>query len=261
MDFTYRNILILELERRKKVNPSYSLRAYARDLGITPPQLSSVLKGTKGISPEAAQKIAEKLALSDEEAEVFQYSALALHSREKRKRKNSQDILKKLIAGKQFRILEESKFSLINEWFYLSLLQMFELKDFKPNSTWMSDRLGTTKQETEAALTLLEKMKLLKKTDAFYKPAQEFIKTEDIPSRTIRFYLQQMLNKASKALETQSIEERDFSSTVFSIDANEIGAFKKKLRDFREQFCQEASMTRSKNEIYNLSIQFFKVTK
>jgi uncharacterized protein (TIGR02147 family) len=261
VDLNYRSILILELERRKKVNPSYSLRAYARDLGIAAPQLSSVIKGTKGISPESAKNLAKKLDLSEEEAEVFQHSALALHSREKSKREKSQDVLNKLIEGKKFQTLKEPSFSLINEWFYLSLLQMFELKDFKPNSSWMSDRLGITKQEVDTALVVLEKTKLLKKIDGFYKPTQEFIKTEDIPSRTIRFHLQQMLNKASKALDTQSIDERDFSSTVFSIDAKQIGEFKKKLRAFREQFCQDASLTRNKTEIYNLSIQFFRVTK
>ncbi len=260
MDLSYRNILITELARRKKVNAAYSLRAFARDLGLAAPQLSSVMKGIKGISLKSAQRIAAILELSETEADAFQHSAIALHSRELKQRKKSQEALAKLIEKRKFQTLNEPNFSLVNEWFYLSLLQLFELKDFQPSALWMATKLDLSKQEVEQALKQLALISLLKKTDDFYKPNQEFIKTDDVPSRTIRFHLQQMMKKASQALENQTITERDFSSTVFSIDASQIGEFKKKIQQFREHFCEEASQGKKKTEVYNLSIQFFRIT-
>lgn len=260
MDLNYRSILQTELERRKNLNPAYSLRAFARDLGLTAPQLSTVLKGTKGISSLAARKLASKLELSVDEMEIFVRSAEALHSRTQHKKESSKSELNKILQSRQFQKLEEPTFSMINEWYYLSILQTFELSDFEPNSKWLAKRLGLTQAEVDKSLKLLEEVGLLKEKDNFYKPSKDFVKTEEIPSRTIRFYLQQMLNKSSKALETQSIDERDFSTTVFSFEKKRMPEFKKKLREFREDFCHEASKSKSKDEVYALSIQFFKIT-
>lgn len=51
----YRNLLKEKLSKRLSLNPKYSLRAFARDLSISSGQLSLVLNGKKGISPERAE--------------------------------------------------------------------------------------------------------------------------------------------------------------------------------------------------------------
>ena len=45
----YREILKNELIERKRNNPSYSLRSFARSLKISPTTLSCVLKGKRGL--------------------------------------------------------------------------------------------------------------------------------------------------------------------------------------------------------------------
>lgn len=67
----YRIILRSELAERCKHNPNYSLRAFARDLGIAPSRVSEILSGKQGLSRKAALSIAERLGLSTEEAEAF----------------------------------------------------------------------------------------------------------------------------------------------------------------------------------------------
>jgi uncharacterized protein (TIGR02147 family) len=227
---------------------------------VAAPNLSAVLGGTKGLSFTSAQQVVKVLKLSETESTFFLHSILALHARDEKQRIASQKTLARLAESKSFQTLATPKFSLINEWFYLSLLQTFDLKDFEPSVAWIARKLGLSAKEVSSALKVLEEVGLVKKAEGFYRPLRAFNKTEDIPSRTIRVYLQEMLKKASEALETQSIEERDFSATVFAIDRERVPEFKTKIAEFREAFCQDASESRTKTDVYNLSIQFFRIS-
>jgi hypothetical protein len=66
---SYRDLLKRELESRCGRNPRYSLRAFAKDLGLSAPRLSHVLNGRFGLSRAAAEAIADKLGLVGVEAE------------------------------------------------------------------------------------------------------------------------------------------------------------------------------------------------
>lgn len=65
----FRVFLREELERRASKNSSYSLRAFARDIGLTNSHLSMTLSGRKRISPETAEQIAARMNLKTGEAE------------------------------------------------------------------------------------------------------------------------------------------------------------------------------------------------
>ena len=67
----YRQILRAELDRRIAANPSYSMRAFSRDIQLPAQQLSLVLNGKKGISLDVAVRIAERLHLDQHEALHF----------------------------------------------------------------------------------------------------------------------------------------------------------------------------------------------
>ncbi len=67
-------------------NPRYSLRAFARDIGISPSRLSAILKGRQGLSESSASRIAAKLGWEGEAAERFVLMVLAADSRSKGRR-------------------------------------------------------------------------------------------------------------------------------------------------------------------------------
>ena len=60
---SYQDILKAELEKRQRANARYSLRAFARDLGVSPSNLSEILQRKAGLSRIKAQEIAKKLNL------------------------------------------------------------------------------------------------------------------------------------------------------------------------------------------------------
>lgn len=62
-----KDFLSEELRRRMSSNPQYSLRAFARSLGVSAGELSEVLRQRRRLSLKSALKIAAVMALSPAE--------------------------------------------------------------------------------------------------------------------------------------------------------------------------------------------------
>lgn len=61
-----------EFDSRKENNPRYSLRAFARDLGVSSGRLSEILNFRRRVTPLQAAKFAERLKLTRERAKHLQ---------------------------------------------------------------------------------------------------------------------------------------------------------------------------------------------
>lgn len=91
---TYHEVLMEKFEQKKKNNPSFSLRAFARFLEMSPSKLSQILNSKQGLTIPYAEKICQKLNLSEQEKNWFCDSVGALHSRSKKDREAFQAKLK-----------------------------------------------------------------------------------------------------------------------------------------------------------------------
>ncbi|GEM_PF-4756843 len=67
----YINKLKQKLFETQEKNPNYSLRAYARDLGIHPATLSLIMKSKRAFPLNSLDKVAEALGLSEAEKNIF----------------------------------------------------------------------------------------------------------------------------------------------------------------------------------------------
>jgi transcriptional regulator with XRE-family HTH domain len=74
-------ILAKEYELRASRNPKYSLRAFAKSLGISQSRLSQILKGRQGLSRNKAELIADRLGYGAEEKERLCDIVTAAYSR------------------------------------------------------------------------------------------------------------------------------------------------------------------------------------
>ena len=92
----YRAILRQELKARMRVNKRYSLRAFARHLGVSPHHLSAVLNRKFGLSGESAIDIAERLKFSVQQTEYFHDLVESEHARSPKAREAAKERLEKL---------------------------------------------------------------------------------------------------------------------------------------------------------------------
>src|SRR6478735_2984141 len=67
----YIKLLLNEIEHRKEKNPRYSLRAFARYLGMGPSTLSRILLNRQELSHTACKNILKKLKLNRDDCVLF----------------------------------------------------------------------------------------------------------------------------------------------------------------------------------------------
>lgn len=112
-----------ELNRRCKGNPNYSMRSFAKFIGLEAPSLYSVLKGQRKISKTKISKVVAQLGLSEKEKFLFIES-------------NKQWRLSSVGSYPQFnnevyQLKEDLHFNIIAEWEHYAILSLIETIDFK----------------------------------------------------------------------------------------------------------------------------------
>jgi uncharacterized protein (TIGR02147 family) len=260
MDTDYRELLKRELEQRCRRNTSYSLRAFAKSLDLAAPHLSGILSGKKGLSKGAAERIAGALNWSATESSVFVNLVEAQHSRSKRGKRDAEHRLQSLAVQGAFQTVELEQFKLVSDWQHFAILQLFELDSFKSDAKWIAERLNIAETDSAQALDRLEKSGLIQRGKKKWSLTQKFVATPNVPSSAIRNNLHQMMKKASDALESQAIDERDFSALLMPIDRARLGEAKTWIQEFRRNFCSQMDRSVQKNSVYCLSVQFFRVS-
>lgn len=257
----YRHILIRELERRTLKNPSYSLRAFARDLKMSPSRLSDVINGRYGFSHSASLQVAERLELPNWEREQFVDLVQAKHARSLSQRKIAQARLGKY-ATRKFRDLKEDIFQMIADWYHMAILELTALDAFEGSPEWISQALGINKKTAQTALDRLLRLNLLKVEGQKMVPVDDFSAIGgDTPSAAIKEFHSQILLKAQEALISQEVHQREFGSVMLAFDRKNLVKAKAAIRKFRREFSEICGSRESQDSVYCLAMQFFDLTK
>jgi uncharacterized protein (TIGR02147 family) len=263
MQYTsYHDLLDEEFERRKQFNEAYSLRAYARDLGISAPRLSLILKKREGISVEAAEEIAKKIKLNEQKKKWFCNSVGSLHARSlKEREKFKEKVQQYKNEAKVFSEIHLEYFKVIADWYHFAILELTYLKDFQKDPQWIAEVLNITPGEAQEAIRRMTTLDLIVEKDGKLVDAFKFLATpNDVPSASLKKFNTQLMKKAIEALYEQDVLEREIASNIFSVRKDKLPMFKEKLRDFRRELEHEASQQKDKDAVYCLSMQFYELT-
>jgi hypothetical protein len=240
----FRVFLQRELVARCKFNPSYSLRAFAKQLALEPSYLSKVLARKKPVTPRLISRLAPRLGLS---APVVQ-QYLASQSQ----------------AG-DYVDLSLDQFEMISDWYHYAILELVQTKGFRSSPDWIARRLGIKMSEARAAVARLVRLGLLEVTpQGRLRNSKPGNTTVGNPYSTVAFrHLQrQILSQAILAMDVTAIEERDQSSMTVAIDAGLVPEVKERIKKFRRQLAKLLQSSGSPmNEVYQLSVSFFPVSK
>ncbi len=255
----YREFLEREYQARLRRNPGYSLRAFARDLGMQVSKLSEALRGIRGISRTTAVKIAKRMRLSPQESEVF-LSLIDFHqTRNQSARLKAEEKLESLRTSHQYDEMSLERFKIISDWHHFAILELTELSFFESDPKWIAGRLGISSKVAEASIERLLDFGLLErmKDGKLIQTQTNLATPSGTPSRALREHHSQLLMKADQALEKVDISERDFSAITLAADASQIEEVRAKIRKFRRSLGKELQESPGKNRVYCLSIQFF----
>lgn len=259
----YKQLLLHEFEERCRKNPRYSLRAYARSLGISASTLSEVLNGHYGLSYKKAKKVSRSLGLSKAEQQWF-CDLVALESaRSPNARKQAELQILRWNSTSKHNTLELDNFKIIADWYHYAILELTYLKSFVSDIRWIAKKLQIPETTVTSAVERLKRVGLLTQdVKGKFICTEDFLATPtDIPSQALRQHHQQFLNKAAFALRTQSVKERDFSSTVIALAEEDLARFKELIRDFRRSLSKDAMKSQNKKHVYCLGTQLFRISE
>lgn len=256
---SYRMLLQDEFQQRVRRNPAYTLRAYARDLGVPVSNLSDVLRSKRGLAIETARKMAESLRLGEHEGKYFVALVQKEHGRSLAQRSEAEGTLRALEAAHGMSEISLETFAVLADWVHFAVLELTYLEDFRADGGWIAARLGISRAEADAAVEKALKLGLLARdADGRLRDAEKNLATgNDVPSKYIRDHHRQILAKAERALEEVGVEEREFAAITMAIDASKLPEAKAALREFRRKFCKNIQHSRKKNRVYCVALQFF----
>lgn len=257
----FRSILNEELGFRRNENPSYSMRAFARDLGINPSQMSEVLGGKTGLSSKKAICVAENMGLNKKETVIFKALVESEHGRSTQIINNAKKILDENRHSGNFKNLSIEGFKFMSDWIFYAILCTMELDHYDGTIDFISRKLGASTSEIEKSLKLLLKLDIIDIKDCkFVVSGEMFTTTHDISSQAIRKFHKQQLRKSIEALDTVDVEDRDITAVTMAIDKAKIPEAKEKIKEFRRSLCKFLEGG-EKNEVYSINIQLIPLSK
>jgi uncharacterized protein (TIGR02147 family) len=241
-----------DFSQKQRRSPMYSLRAYARDLGVHAATISMVFNGKRGLPYDKCSQIVDKLALGPKERTLFIESLN--HG------KSALDAIKVEESDERF-MLDESYFSVISEWEHYAVLTLFDIEDFEPHAHIISARLGITQNRAEVVLNNLVTCGLLTHGENGLEKSHSRVRTtEDVTSIALRKGHIETLEMGKEKIESVSVEERDFSSIMVALDPEKLPEVKTIIREFRQKL---ATLVKDghRSEVYQLAIQLYPITK
>lgn len=244
------------LERHLCQSHNKSLRSFAYELGIDAGRVSQYLNGKRRITVNAAEKISMHLDFSEQEKKEFLTAVREENKKHKESKRAHRELTKKSLSESSYHELSEEQFELISSWYYFPLLSLFdcELEAYTPEV--FAKELGIGPYQMEKAFSQLKELGLLKVDhQGSWGPTQKSLKTsQDVSSRSLKSSHKETIIQSLSYLNSENLEERDFSSMTMAIDPLKIPLAKQMIKEFRRGLCAFLENGRGQ-EVYNLNIQ------
>jgi uncharacterized protein (TIGR02147 family) len=256
----YRAILEREYELRRARRSNYTLRAFARDLGISSSRLCAILKKRYGLAAESAKFIAKKIGFDDEKINYFIDLVEVQHSRSEVARVQAADRIKKMQNAANYRNAKDVQ--LLDQWYYAAILELINTRDGQIKSAEVAKLLGISSLEANEAIKMLIKMGEIKKTKSGFAVNDDFITVKgETPQKTIREYHAQLLEQTKQAIQREPIPKRKNLSTVFAFDSSDSERAREWLSKMHQKFMDEFGVSKNPDKVYALGIHLVPLEK
>lgn len=236
-----------ELGRRQGQNAKYSLRAFARSLGVSSSFLSKVMNGKKAVGEETFLNMALRLGLSGEVVEKYRAKTAGFKP-----------------TALRFDALALDQFQSIADWHHYAILEATTLEDFVPSAAWLARRLGISEAKAKAAVDCLLRLGALTKVgkNKFAFNHQNLSTAHHpAPSAACREHERQVLQLALRALDETPIDKRDQSSVTIAIPSSRLSEARAKIDEFRREMAALLQRKGARDSVYHFSLSLYPVTK
>ncbi len=244
----FRRYLQDELVKRAKKNPSFSIRAFARQLQVEPSALAQILGEKRKLTDRMCERLAARLGLSPRKVQTLM----------KRELVGAED------SFRGFKRIQEDAFRVIADWYYYAILELTRTVDFQGNINWIAQTLGLSTAEAHTAVERLKRLGYLKINEQgawvdAMGSAQNLGNEYSAPA--FREHQKQLLKKAIEAIDQVDYAERVQSSMVLSGSRERVAEAKQRILNFIEELDEFMKSGSSREEVYTISVSLFPISK
>ncbi len=232
-------------------NHRYSLRSFAKQLGIDHSTLSQVMRSKRKLSPRALAAIGKRIGLSDEAIQVYA-QILKRGTRSSRAPENIRSVS-----------LDLDTFQLLSAWYHLAILELIQIKGFQTDSRWIAKTLGISVAEVNVALQRLLRLRLLEMREAnrwLDKSGDAEFRSAALTETASNQINQDVHRFIIEALERVPSGERFHSHMIVALDSTKLSRLKVLAEDFLSEMRSLAAEGERKDDVYQVEVSLFPVT-
>jgi uncharacterized protein (TIGR02147 family) len=240
----FRDWLTRNFADRRERNSRYSLRAFAKSLGMEASSLSQIMNGKRPVSKKTMLSICERLDTSLSDLKKFGLV---------------DDGQKSEI---EFHLLQVDSFEAISNPIHYAILELTFVKNFESRVDWIARQLGTTADIAREAMERLLRLGLLVEDSGALRKVQKHISSGNpaAVSTAHREHQRQVIQKSLEAINNCVPSEKDITSMTFAIDVNRLPEARSYIQTFRREMCQFLEGGEP-TRVYNLAIQLYPISK
>jgi uncharacterized protein (TIGR02147 family) len=244
MELKIGTILQKEFNEKSSRNNLYSIRAFARDIGIGKSTLHEILNKNKKVSKATCTKILSYLNYSDTDfQQILNYNT-----------NPTQDILFKKLSNEEF-----NRIATCEHYVILSLSQS---KSCPSNLLKLSQRIMLPEEETKQLVKDLLELNLIAiEEEKIVRTSKLLTTSYDIPSQTIKDYHKSSLDKVKLALSDIEVELRDIASTTFLMSPEKMNSLKEELKAIRRKIVSSVEDNKEDSEAFLINISVIPVSR
>lgn len=247
----YVDILNEYFKHRQSQNPSYSLRAFSRDIGIHHRTVSSILKRGRPLPLEFVAGVLKGIPLNDEQQSIFYKTVIA--DRQSKDPLNLEDfqVINPIESQK---ILEDE-----NHYVFLAIIQ---LKSFQSDLSWIAKKMDLSVEEVDDIIERLIDYKLISRDEnqKLVRTAHRLVTEHHNKSEILQRSHQNILRNTIDDIPKISHMTRHLSTQYLRLNTNQIEALRLLIEKFQDEVSEQIENEHA-TEVYRLNIQLMPMTE
>ncbi|RYZ92071.1 MAG: TIGR02147 family protein [Proteobacteria bacterium] len=215
--------------RASKKNPQYSIRAFAKKLGVSNSSLSEIMRGKRVVSKKKALEFASELGLSSED--IAQLEEAFENAGSLEKLKPVQNPFKEILIG-------PDQYKIMADWKYFAVLALIRTNGEKLKLDEMASSLELSSKSVKAIVAELEDLGIVTRHAGGILRSQNvvFRTSEDFPEELMRKRRLESIEGAALAINQIRPGELGIFATV-STTPEAVFAARPMLEDFVKRLC------------------------
>lgn len=265
MEYQNYRVYIRDYYAERKVRSGFTWRDFAKAAGYSSPVfLKLVCDGKSNLSDVGVERVASAMGLVGVDLQYFRLLVEFNQEKDSAKKKIVFKKMREVAKEGSMEIVGEDQFDYYESWVNPVVREMApQMGDATPAKIAEKLAFDTQTAEVKKALSLLQKVGLLRKGERGYEQAAKSITTGnlEVARLSVREMHRQMGELAVRALDEIPMNERDISGLTLGVSENAFYRISQEIADFRRRISSIVMEDSGENRVYRLNVQLFPLTK